>query len=202
MGLGQVSGTAASIVRMAWFPGSITLLSLFFAIGGSAARLALRFDRAGIRDYEMWRLATGHFVHLGWAHFVMNIAGLALVWLLFGACFSASQWTAILLLAIAGIDIGLWFLDPDLVWYVGLSGALHGMLAAGVVAAVMRGSTESVVLGILLVGKLAWEQFLGPLPGTAGIAGGDVVVNSHLYGAVSGGLAALLVNRVGLRPTD
>lgn len=190
------------MVRVALFPGLIMLLSLFFAFGGPAARLALQFDRTGIRDYEMWRLVTGHFVHLGWAHFVLNIAGLALVWLLFGACFSARQWAAILLLAIAGIDIGLWFFDPGLVWYVGLSGALHGMLAAGVVAAAMRGSTESAVLGFLLVGKLVWEQILGPLPGSAGIAGGDVVVNSHLYGAVSGGLAALLVNRVGLRPTN
>jgi rhomboid family GlyGly-CTERM serine protease len=201
MGLGQVSGATASAVRKSLIPGSIVVLSVLMAIGGSPARSALRFDRAGIQNHEIWRLVTGHLVHLGWIHFLMNIVGLTLVWLLFGGYFSSRQWIAILVVAIAGIDIGLWFLDPGLEWYVGLSGALHGMLAAGIVAGAMRGSLEAAILGFLLLAKLVWEQWLGPMPGSAGIAGGDVVVNAHLYGGVAGGLAALMVDRVGLRRT-
>jgi rhomboid family GlyGly-CTERM serine protease len=201
MGLGQDSGTTASVFRKSLFPTSIVVVSLLLAVGGSPARSALRFDRDGVQNHELWRLVTGHLVHLGWIHFMMNIVGLTLVWLLLGGYFSSRQWMAILLVAIAGIDIGLWFLDPGLEWYVGLSGALHGMLVAGIVAGAMRGSTEAAILGFLLLAKLAWEQLLGPMPGSAGIAGGDVVVNAHLYGAVAGGMAALMVDRAGLRRT-
>jgi hypothetical protein len=40
------------------------------------------------------------------------------------------------------------------------------------------------------VGKLVYEQSAGALPLTAG---GEVIVDAHLYGAASGALAALLL---------
>jgi rhomboid family GlyGly-CTERM serine protease len=178
-----------------WLPAGIAALCLLLETSGDAGRLALRFDRNGIEHGEFWRLLTGHLVHLGWAHFALNLAGMLLVWLLVGTEFSTRSWAVVLLVSIAGIDAGLWFLDPGIQWYVGLSGLLHGILMAGIVAAVRRGSREAAILGLLVAAKIVWEHFVGPLPGSEGLAGAAVVVNAHLYGAVVGGLAGEAVIR-------
>jgi rhomboid family GlyGly-CTERM serine protease len=107
----------------------------------------------------------------------------------------------VLVATIAGIDLGLWFFDPDLDWYVGLSGVLHGILIAGAFVGMRRGSVEAAALGVLVVGKIIWEQLSGPLPGSASLAGGSVVVNAHLYGAIAGALTAALLIRVLFRPS-
>jgi membrane associated rhomboid family serine protease len=39
---------------------------------------------------------------------------------------------------------------------------------------------------LLVCGKLLWEQAVGPLPGSAEVAGGKVIVDAHLYGAIGG----------------
>jgi rhomboid family GlyGly-CTERM serine protease len=200
MGLGQVGRKLPAALQFWTLPAVITLFSLFFELAADAGRLALRFDRAGISGGEFWRLLTGHFVHLGWPHLFLNIAGLILVWLLCGRAYSAKVWCVIVVLVLAGIDAGLWFCDPGLEWYVGLSGLLHGLLAAGVLAPVFAASREMRVLGLLVLVKLAWEQLYGPLPGSEGLAGAAVVVNAHLYGAVAG-IAVAMVIRVGrIRP--
>lgn len=200
MGLYQVSSVSPFSFLKWRLPAFILLASLLFELSGTAGRLVLRFDRADIESFELWRLLTGHLVHLGWSHFLLNAAGLVLVWLLVAGSYSEKHWIALMLLSIAGIDAGLWFLDPDLRWYVGFSGALHGMLMAAVIAEARNGSVEAVVLGIVLIGKIAWEQFMGPLPGSTEVAGGSVVVNAHLYGAISGGLAAMALHRVRRHP--
>ena len=46
---------------------------------------------------------------------------------------------------------------------------------------------------MIVAGKLAWEQFAGPLPGSESGSGGPVIVDAHLYGAVGGLLAAVLI---------
>jgi len=90
----------------------------------------------------------------------------------------------------------LWFLDPDVEWYVGLSGLLHGLLTAGLLASFLAGSRDALLLGLLVAGKILWEQVSGPLPGSQGLAGAAVVVDAHLYGALAGAAAAIVV-RVG-----
>jgi rhomboid family GlyGly-CTERM serine protease len=196
MGLGEAGSRRTLDVRGWLLPAGLAALSIAFELTGDAGRHALRFDRGAIEAGEWWRLATGHLVHLGWNHLGMNIAGLALVWLLSGKAFSVGHWCLVLAATLAGIDLGLWVLDPELSWYVGLSGLLHGMLMAGIVAGVSVASTDAKILGLLIVGKIAWEQWFGPLPGSEGLAGAPVVVNAHLYGAVAGAAIAAILIRV------
>ena len=87
-----------------------------------------------------------------------------------------------------GVDAGLWLLSSTTQWYVGSSGVLHGVLAAGACAHLRRGEPDGWILALFLVGKLVYEQTLGALPLTTG---GAVIVDAHLYGAVSGALAVL-----------
>jgi hypothetical protein len=88
------------------------------------------------------------------------------------------------------IDLCFWFLDSGLGWYVGMSGLLHALLVAGIVTRFPVAKGESLALAALIAGKIAWEQLAGPLPGSEISAGGAVVVNAHLYGAIAGILAA------------
>jgi rhomboid family GlyGly-CTERM serine protease len=178
------------------FPGWLVILASILLLAGDFGRVWFRFDRAGIADVELWRLATGHFVHLGIAHYLLNVAGLILVWHLFGRDHGFRDWLVIAATSIAAIDVGLWFLTPNLQWYVGLSGVLHGLLAAGVVAGLRQRRVDAVVLGLLLIAKLAWEQLAGPLPGSEATAGDVVVVDAHLFGTIGGSMAAAVLIRV------
>jgi len=174
---------------------SIASLSVLAQIGGDSAREWLRFDRTAIAAGEVRRLLTGHFVHLGWSHAAMNVAGLVLIWLLVGGLFTSLQWLIVGLVSILIIDAGFWLKETQLEWYVGLSGLLHGILAAGVVRGLGRSGAEAWFLGAVLALKIGYEQFAGPLPGSASAAGGPVIVNAHLYGAIGGAIAALLLHR-------
>ncbi len=174
-------------------PGALALLAAAFTALGDAGRVALRFERSAIATGEAWRLLSGHLAHLGTQHLVLNIAGLLLVWYLVGKRYTRAEWLVVALTAAAGVDLGLWFLEPGLQWYVGLSGLLHGLLAAGLIAGRAQQRTESVMIGSVLAGKLLYESLIGPLPGSADAAGGPVVVSAHLYGTLGGAFAAILI---------
>ena len=182
---------------LAWLvPGMVVLCTLSLLLTGEPGREWLRFDREGIAAGDAWRLLTGHLVHLGAAHAWLNLAGLVLVWFLVGRAYTWKQWLWVMAGSIGAIDLGLWFGAPSLEWYVGLSGLLHGMLAAGIVAGLAERSGEAAILAVVVAGKLAWEQFAGPLPGSEATSGGAVIVDAHLYGVIGGTLVALALIRV------
>ncbi len=192
MGLRELFQRAVS--GTAWLPAATLVVALLLLLLGEGGREILRYERTGIASGEIWRLVSAHIAHLGWTHLAMNAGGLLLVWFIVGDAFSALRWCVTAVIIVVVIDAGLWLFSPEVRWYVGLSGLLHGILAAGLAVKLQRPAGETVALGLLLVAKLAWEQFNGPLPGSATGAGGDVIVDAHLYGAVGGVLAAL-VNR-------
>lgn len=181
-------------------PLAIAGASLLAAAFGGAGRLWLRWDREAVAGGELWRLVTGHFVHLNPGHLLLNLAGLVLVWLLVGSRYRPLGWWAVTVLCVAAMDGGFWFLDPRLSWYVGLSGLLHGLLLAGTVGRLREAPLESAVLTLAVAGKLAYEQYAGPLPGSEASAGGPVVVNAHLYGAVAGAAAGAVTLLYNARP--
>ena len=166
---------------------------------GDEANLELRYDRAGITSGEYARLLMGHGVHLGTSHYLLNIAGLVLVWFLVGKAFSPSQWSAIITANIVVMDLGFWFLMPELDWYVGLSGLLHGILAAGIAGIWRSRRMEALIIASIVVLKLGYEVFVGPVPGSGDMAGGDVVTAAHLFGAVGGIIAGMLFS-IRVRP--
>lgn len=173
-------------------PGLLVIVLLGLQAGGDTARIALRYDREMIAGGDIFRLLTGHFVHLGWAHLLLNIFGLLLVWFLVGRSHQWWRWLAIIAASVAFIDVGFWYRMPQLDWYVGLSGALHGVLAAGVVGLWSSQRAETLILTVALVSKLMYESVIGPLPGSENTAGGNVITEAHLFGAIGGGISALI----------
>jgi rhomboid family GlyGly-CTERM serine protease len=164
---------------------AVCVLLCLPTLGGEPARLLLRYERAGLAAGQWWRLLTGHLVHLDLHHALLNSVGLALMWALFEPDYTPRKWLAIIAGSIAAIDAGLWLRDSTVLWYVGSSGALHGVMAAGTLAHLRNGERDGVWLAAILLLKLAYEQSVGALP----LSGHDpVVVDAHLYG-VLGGLA-------------
>jgi len=198
MGLSKGEETRlGALPTLAWLvPGSVVLIALTLLFTGETGREWLRFERSGIAAGELWRLLTGHLVHLGVSHTVLNLAGLVLVWFLVGRAFDWKQWLWVMAGSIGAIDLGLWFGAPSLEWYVGLSGLLHGMLGAGIAAGIAARSGEALILAVVVAGKLAWEQFAGPLPGSETTSGGAVIVDAHLYGVIGGTVVAAMLIRV------
>jgi len=195
MGLHNVAGN--SNIRQCWALAAVVFgIAILLQMGGDPVREMLAYTRVGVASGELWRLLSNHFVHLGWTHMWLNLAGLALVAWLVGRVFDGWRWLAVGLVTIAVIDAGFWFLYPDLDWYVGLSGLLHGLLVGGLYKGIRERDKESIVLVCFVLAKLAWEQLSGgPLPGSEATSGGTVIVNAHLYGTVGGGLAGALLWR-------
>src|SRR5215831_15710538 len=159
-------------------------------IGGDAWRNALSYDRAGLAQGEWWRVLTGHFVHMNPEHALLNGLGLILMWALFARDFSPIRWLAIYLASCLAISAGLWLRNPQVIWYVGASGALHGVMAAGTVAHLRRRDLDRWILAGFIIAKLSYEQFAGSMPFAGAI---NTVVDAHLYGALGGLVAALFL---------
>jgi len=176
-------------------PAVMTIFAVLAAAFGTAGMDILKYDRLAIIDGEYWRLLSGHFSHLGPEHLLLNLAGLVLVWLLVGRQYTTPQWTFVTAFSLVIITLGFWYADPNLIWYVGLSGLLHGLLIAGAIGGIGTQTVESTIIIVAVAGKLIYEQLVGPLPGSEATAGGAVIINAHLYGAIGGAVAAAILWR-------
>lgn len=156
------------------------------ACGGQGWTLALRYERLAIAHGEWWRLISGHWVHLGMLHLLADAAGLALLWALYARELSPGGWLLVLACATAAIDAGLWWGEPAVQWYVGISGLLHGAWAAGAARTALKGQPQGWIMLVALAAKLAIEQYEG---GSVLMAGFPVVAMAHVYGAIGGLLA-------------
>jgi rhomboid family GlyGly-CTERM serine protease len=161
-----------------------------FELGGESVRAALSYDRAALATGELWRLMTAHFVHLDASHALLNGLGVVLMWALFARDYSPARWAAIYACACLAVSAGLWFFSPEVTWYVGASGALHGVMTSGTLAHLRRRDLDGWILALFIIAKLCYEQFAGAMP-FAGSA--HTIVDAHLYGAIGGLVPALFL---------
>jgi rhomboid family GlyGly-CTERM serine protease len=171
--------------RWIWLLLILVLLGAVLGLGDNVSAL-LRYDRSAIAAGGWWRLLTAHIVHLDVHHLILNALGLVLMWSLFAQDYDPVEWCAIVMAGALAISSGLWWLSPRVGWYVGASGVLHSMMAAGAAKHFAQHAWDRWILFVGLCVKLAWEQW-------GGHAAPLVVVDAHLYGAASGfALGALL----------
>ena len=84
------------------------------------------FDRSALDQGQLWRLLTGHLVHLSAAHLIVDAAAFGIV---AGAIERAGRPLGSLLFALtAGIGLFLWWRLPQMAVYGGLSGIGYGLL--------------------------------------------------------------------------
>src|ERR1700685_3300606 len=164
--------------RWIWLLAILLAMYAVLALGDNVDQL-LRSDRGAIAAGGWWRLLTAHIVHLDAHHLILNGLGLVLMWSLFAQDYAAEEWCAIVLSGALAISSGLWWLSPHVSWYVGASGVLHTVMAAGTANHLATRAWDRWILLVGLCGKLAWEQW-GGHPTLL------VVVDAHLYGAACG----------------
>ena len=170
----------------------IVVPCVLLALGGEAARSALQYDRLAILHGQVWRIFTGNWVHLGWGHLAEDMAGYVLLWLLFEQDLPSWRCPVLVILGSLGVGLGLLLGDPELRWYVGISGALNTLWIAGAMALMARRDWIGWVLTVFLLLKLIYEQMLGPLPWSVATTGGPVVVDAHLWGTCAGAVIGVV----------
>jgi membrane associated rhomboid family serine protease len=69
-------------------------------------------------------------------------------------------------------------------------------MVAGALAFVVAGSRFGAILVLIVVAKIVWEHFAGPLPFSEFTSGGPVVTEAHLYGAVGGAVASAALHLI------
>jgi rhomboid family GlyGly-CTERM serine protease len=191
-----------------WRPtGQLRSVAPFLAVGLLAVVLQLTVDPGLLRwerhsvGAEPWRLISAHLVHLGWEHLALNLAGLALAWALFGAALSPPGWVAVMVACALGVVTGLLMFSPEVAWYAGLSGVLHGLLVAGALFSLRACPGVAGAVLLLLAVKVAGEQFGAGSEGVERLIGAPVIIDAHLYGALAG-LACGLLAWLPLRPAS
>jgi rhomboid family GlyGly-CTERM serine protease len=191
--LGRLSQLAHLDVRTWRAPLAFALALVALQWLGQALPGTLPYDREAIlAGGQYQRLLTGHLVHHDGAHLAWNLAGLALVAWLFAGEFPLRGWSVILAASTVAVDLGFLVLEPQLAWYVGFSGVLHGLMAAGLCAWLWRApDVLTALVAGLFACKLAWEHFMGALPFTASTLAVPVIHEAHTYGALGGAAAAL-----------
>lgn len=145
----------------------------------------LQFDRLLINQGEIWRIFTGNFIHYNFKHMWMNLAGLAVGMYLLAFRYSLFYWFIIICFSSLMVGAGLYIFDTQLMHYVGLSGALHGMLVVGALVETTYNKSTGLLLLVFISSKLLYEQFFGALSPPLS-AHTSVAVNAHLYGSIAG----------------
>jgi rhomboid family GlyGly-CTERM serine protease len=170
----------------------ISLLALLISLLPDIWQEALQYQRREVLSGDLWRLLSAHLTHLNWPHLLMNLAGLWMIWLLFLSREKPLSICLLSLLLLLGTGLGLLALHPEISWYRGLSGALHGLLLLALLRHQAWRNPGGLVLLALFCIKLLWEQVNGPMYGSEALIEGRVIVESHLYGTLSGGIIWLL----------
>lgn len=139
----------------------------------------LMWDRVAIADGQWWRLLTAHIVHLSTWHWMLNMLGLVWIFKLFCVELTAKEQLSLLLVSALGVSEMLLILQPQLLWYAGISGVLHGLWSGGAMLTWMRTGKPVYLFALLLlaVRLIVFNQGMTDTP---------VIVAAHLYGAISG----------------
>jgi rhomboid family GlyGly-CTERM serine protease len=178
--------------KLGWF--MITLIVLLITtIFASLMNPLLRFDRGDIYEGEIWRLITGHFVHLGIYHALMNIIGLLLIPSIFPAAIDNKNLPKAILFIAVSISLALLTCSPQLDWYLGFSGVLHGLFAFCIVLHL----SSKMSIDWLILGALTFKVIYEQLPDydanyLKDYIHAPVAVDAHLYGTLAGIIWGLL----------
>ncbi|MFT4654417.1 MAG: rhomboid family GlyGly-CTERM serine protease [Patiriisocius sp.] len=146
----------------------------------------LAFHREQAIAGNWWQWISAHFMHNNFIHYGVNMIGLVLLWLLHGEYASVKSFSLNFVLMSVSISLCIYFLSPSLIWYVGMSGVLHGLLAWGVAIDIYLKRKTGYLLFVGLVIKLVDEQFFASSSFMASLIEVGVAIDAHLYGAIIG----------------
>lgn len=169
----------------------VVSIALVFQLLAASYFSFLCFDSEQILMGEWWRLFSGHMIHVSWQHFVLNMLGVIIVFLLINKFINAYLALGFIFFSMLFVSLMLLIFQTELEWYAGFSGILHGIFALAALFFVFGDGGEGIhkrqfFLLWVLVLKLVWEHYFGAMPGTGDWIGAPVITVAHLYGALSG----------------
>lgn len=153
----------------------------------------LSLESTNVSNGEVWRLLTANLVHFGWIHTLMNAAALLLCALAFFMDYSLKKFSLLLLWCCTSVGVGIYVFNPEYSPYAGLSGAIHGLIVAGLLLSRAYPVWIRVLALGLVIAKLVQENSADyeatDLQALLPVA---VAVESHLYGAAAGLVFAVI----------
>ncbi|MCZ6674590.1 MAG: rhombosortase [Verrucomicrobia bacterium] len=183
-----------NIRQLPWFTLSFGVAAAVLGLLPEHIQGFFQFDRDEVLKGEYWRLFTGHFVHwnmdhLFWDLSVFLICGGLLEW------FRRPFMVGISILGAVIVSLGLLFLQPEMIYYRGLSAIDMGLVAAFCLIAISycRLRNRKVMerlwclcLGACLV-KPVLEAFLGTTFFVSEFGWGiQASPLSHVFGILTG----------------
>ncbi len=147
----------------------------------------LEYQRAAVDEHQLWRLLTAHIVHLNLIHAAMNAAALLLILFWTGAERKPLSIGIAALGCGLAITLCLYVWQPQVAYYVGLSGVLHGLLVFLLAPVCTRNDPVGWAVIFALGVKLCYERIIpGGHSATEVLIAGPVLSVAHLYGALAG----------------
>jgi len=146
------------------------------------------YSRSAITDGQVWRVLSGHFVHLNTTHLLMNSLGLLGIVAVWGTALNGARPLWLSMSIGLGISVSLWLGEPQLQHYAGASGVLHGLFAAGIILARDLDLRFRLFAGAALIAKLIAETQFNT--GSAELIGAPVIHAAHQWGALWGAVLA------------
>lgn len=179
---------------------AIGLLIALLAVLSSWAFPLLSLERTQVTQGEVWRILTSNFVHFGWAHTLMNLAAFLLCSLALLSNFSADRFISLLLFCCLVVGTGIYFFNPEYKTYAGLSGAIHGLIIAGLLLNKRHAYWVNGIFIAFTFAKIFYEHQAGyqetQLQELLPVA---VAYDAHLYGAIAGlvfGIICLIIDKI------
>lgn len=164
---------------------SAAMLGLGFT--STSVNPTLQYQPDWLASGEWWRLLSAHIAHLNLTHAALNTAALWLLMAWLGEQYRTWEWLLVGTATGLGISLALWAFSPQISYYVGLSGVLHGLWLYGAAPLCRKGSMLGWLAAVGLIGKLTWEQlYPASSQGTESLINGKVITVAHLYGAIGG----------------
>ncbi|WP_045856418.1 rhombosortase [Teredinibacter purpureus] len=169
----------------------VLMVILALGIGGGIVNPLLEYQRDAILEGEIWRVLSGHLVHLGVTHTLLNLLGFVLIAYIFRALVLPIVWWLSVFTLAVGISILLLIYNPALHYYAGLSGVLHGLFVMLAIIALWAprefNRLSLFTMLVFVFAKLVYEQTTYYSAGYIEAAmNAPVIVDSHLYGALLG----------------
>ncbi|MGD8963865.1 MAG: rhombosortase [Desulfobacterales bacterium] len=198
MATATVTGLESVIIRktVRRIPRASLLLSLAALIIHltNGLRAGLLYERTALAGLELWRVVTCHWVHLNWDHLLWSGA----TFLCLGVvCEILDRKRTYQTLAIAAllIPVTIWWVQPDLDVYGGLSGldcALYALLFTLLIKREIKNGSRMwagfYAVGLVaLLAKVTYETSTGQTIFVANTHSGMIPVPlSHLAGGFAG----------------
>jgi len=170
---------------------SAAFVALLWAVEIVDTVLGNRLDYYGIQPREidgLWGILWAPLLHGGWQHLLAN-SGPALVLSFVIVLSGLALWAEATAIIWVVAGVGTWLIAQPNSVHIGASSLIFGWITFLVLRGVFARSALQIVVGVLVLGAYGGVLW-GVFPGQQGISW-----QGHLFGAVGGVIAAVLLGR-------